>query len=247
MAKAHDSGSALRKLRKPWWLLVLILLPSAGVVYLDRQGTDWQQRLMALREWFSEKPPLRDVRKPIQPSELPPSFDIANADESGKLVAAGQGEAGWIIRVASETKTLGEAKADDNYEWVLTPEEPLDPGEHTLRLVEIDPVSQRSVPGERSITLSIAPRRENLRQANRSKPMQEAAHAAPAPAEPVHQPSLEQKDCNVAIVKRGDTLWGLAHHCYGDGATYSRIFESNRQQLRNPNLIYPAQQLTLPH
>ncbi len=61
------------------------------------------------------------------------------------------------------------------------------------------------------------------------------------------QSSDGQKDCVVALVKRGDTLWQMARHCYGDGTKYSKIFQSNRQQIRNPNLIYPDQQLALPH
>ena len=214
----------------------MALLLASGVAYLDKQGVDWQQKLAALRERFPETPPVKEVRKPISPSELPPSFDIAYADQAGNLVAAGRGEAGWTIRLGSGTQTLGETKADENNEWVLAPEEPLAPGEHTLALLEIDPVSRRNISGQRSVTLSIAPRPEVSRQ---------PAHEASRAAEPVPAPG--QNACSVAIVKRGDTLWELAHHCYGDGTKYSKIFESNRQKVRDPNLIYPDQQLALPH
>ncbi len=97
------------------------------------------------------------IDKPAQPSEVPPSFDIVYADERGKLVAAGRGMAGWIIRLMSGTKTLGEATADERNDWVLTPEAPLAPGNHALSLFEIDPASQRGISGQRSVTLSIAP------------------------------------------------------------------------------------------
>ena len=47
-------------------------------------------------------------------------------------------------------------------------------------------------------------------------------------------------------VKRGDTLWGIAKKYYGNGAEYSRIFNANRDKIKNPNLIYPGQVLTVP-
>jgi hypothetical protein len=238
MEKAHDGSPAKWQHRRPWQLLVLILLFAAGYMYLDRQGVDWRQNVAALREWYSEKPPAKEVRKPVPPSELLPSFDLANADETGRLVAAGRGEAGWIIRLGSDTQTLGETKADDNNEWVLIPEEPLAPGDHVLSLLEIEPVSKRSISGKRSITLSIAPRKEIARQPNKGTPVQEVTASAP---------NAQQERCAVAIVKPGDTLWHMAQHCYGDGAQYSKIFESNRQQIQNPNLIYTDQKLALPH
>ena len=114
MQKAQYKSSLNRKHRRLWHLIFLFLLLVAGVAYLDKQGVDWQQMIAALRERFPETPPVKEVRKPISPSELPPSFDIAYADEAGKLVVAGRGEAGWTIRLGSGTQTLGETKADEN-------------------------------------------------------------------------------------------------------------------------------------
>ena len=259
MAIAQDGSSARRKRsglgRLPiLTLLVWTLLVCAGAVYLGQQDVDWTKNAAAPQEWFSTNPPVKQSVSPTKPSALTPNFDIAYADETGKLVAAGRGEAGWIIRLLSNTKTLGETKADEHSEWVLTPDLPLDPGEHILSLLAIDPVSQRSISGQRSITLSIALRRENMRQVNTGKPIQvpDVAGTTPASGAPmatnvISQSSEGQKDCVVALVKRGDTLWQMARHCYGDGTKYSKIFQSNRQRIRNPNLIYPDQQLALPH
>lgn len=47
-------------------------------------------------------------------------------------------------------------------------------------------------------------------------------------------------------VKRGDTLWGIAKRFYGNGTKYSTIYNANRSKVRNPNLIYPGQVLTIP-
>lgn len=47
-------------------------------------------------------------------------------------------------------------------------------------------------------------------------------------------------------VKSGDTLWGIAKRFYGNGAKYSTIYNSNRNKIKHPNLIYPGQVLTIP-
>lgn len=44
----------------------------------------------------------------------------------------------------------------------------------------------------------------------------------------------------------GDTLSKLAKTFYGDPAKYTKIFEANRDQLKDPNLIKPGQKLKIP-
>ncbi|MCY4303428.1 MAG: LysM peptidoglycan-binding domain-containing protein [Aestuariivita sp.] len=47
-------------------------------------------------------------------------------------------------------------------------------------------------------------------------------------------------------IQRGDTLWAISRKRYGHGVLYVRIFEANRDSIRDPNLIYPGQIFTLP-
>lgn len=47
-------------------------------------------------------------------------------------------------------------------------------------------------------------------------------------------------------VKRGDTLWGIAKRFYGSGVKYTTIYNANKSKIKNPNLIYPGQALTIP-
>jgi len=51
---------------------------------------------------------------------------------------------------------------------------------------------------------------------------------------------------NVITVQWGHTLWGIAQQHFGDGVAYVQIYEANRDQIRNPDLIYPGQIFTLP-
>ena len=40
--------------------------------------------------------------------------------------------------------------------------------------------------------------------------------------------------------------WGIASKSYGDGILYVRVYEANKDQIRNPDLIYPGQVFTVP-
>jgi nucleoid-associated protein YgaU len=48
-------------------------------------------------------------------------------------------------------------------------------------------------------------------------------------------------------VVRGDNLWNIAHAHYGTGFHYTVIFGANKDQIRDPHLIYPGQVFTLPN
>lgn len=46
-------------------------------------------------------------------------------------------------------------------------------------------------------------------------------------------------------VQSGDTLWGIAEKYYGNGSQYTKIASAN-PDIKNPNLIYPGQVLSIP-
>jgi nucleoid-associated protein YgaU len=47
-------------------------------------------------------------------------------------------------------------------------------------------------------------------------------------------------------VKKGDTLSKIAEKYYGDSGLYTKIFEANRDILKDPNLIKVGQKLRIP-
>lgn len=49
----------------------------------------------------------------------------------------------------------------------------------------------------------------------------------------------------VRIVK-GDCLWSIAKQLYGSGFAYVTIYQANKKQIKDPNLIYPNQVFVLP-
>ncbi len=48
------------------------------------------------------------------------------------------------------------------------------------------------------------------------------------------------------VVQPGNSLWRLARRSYGAGFEYTVIYQANRDQIRDPDLIYPGQIFTLP-
>lgn len=48
-------------------------------------------------------------------------------------------------------------------------------------------------------------------------------------------------------VVAGDSLSKIAKREYGDANEWKRIYEANRHIIKNPDLIYPGQELTIPN
>jgi nucleoid-associated protein YgaU len=68
--------------------------------------------------------------------------------------------------------------------------------------------------------------------------------AAPAPPPPAEPPKQEQPKTYVVVA--GDNLSKIAKRIYGDANQWRRIYEANRDVIKNPDLIYPGQKLVLP-
>ena len=47
-------------------------------------------------------------------------------------------------------------------------------------------------------------------------------------------------------VQPGFTLWQIARDSYGDGTLYVRVYDANKTLIRDPDLIYPGQVLSVP-
>lgn len=50
----------------------------------------------------------------------------------------------------------------------------------------------------------------------------------------------------IVTVQPGFTLWGIASETYGDGFLYVQLYEANKDQIGDPDLIYPGQIFELP-
>ncbi len=59
-------------------------------------------------------------------------------------------------------------------------------------------------------------------------------------------PLSDMKPGTFVVVQPGNSLWRLARRTYGTGFHYTLIYEANREQIRDPDLIYPGQVFQLP-
>jgi len=48
------------------------------------------------------------------------------------------------------------------------------------------------------------------------------------------------------VIEKGDSLSAVAKRFYGDANAYPRIFEANREVIKDANLIYPGQKIRIP-
>jgi hypothetical protein len=100
--------------------------------------------------------------------------------------------------------------------WTQTLSDALAPGVHRLRVDEV-----RGPDGKVVTRVAL--------------PFQRAADATPASA-----------DGDLVIVQPGNSLWRIAKRSYGAGPRYVQIFNANRNQIADPNRIYPGQVFELP-
>lgn len=60
------------------------------------------------------------------------------------------------------------------------------------------------------------------------------------------RPPAAKAAAKTYTVKSGDTLWQIAQKNLGKGGRYMEIFNLNTDKIKDPNLIYPGQVLTMP-
>ena len=76
-----------------------------------------------------------------------------------------------------------------------------------------------------------------------------ASDAAPAVGpvtRPPPPPAPPPAPSRTYTVKPGDCLWNIALAYYGNGSLYQRIYDANRDKIRDPHWIYPGQVFLIP-
>ena len=190
--------------------------------------------------------PTKIIQAPASPSNVV-ALDAVDYDAAGNIMFSGRAHAGDTIRLYIDNAIAGESKTDDAGKWIYTGKSAVAAGTHTLRADELAAdgtvASRVELPFMREEPAKVA-----------------AATPIPAPV-PVEKPTVtaEAKPAEVVtpaapvvpqptrlVIQPGNNLWTLSRELYGQGRNYTVIYEANKDQIRNPQLIYPGQIITAP-
>ena len=76
------------------------------------------------------------------------------------------------------------------------------------------------------------------------QPAKTSGGTATATVKAAPRPTTTAPKAATYTVKSGDCLWNIAKKQLGNGADYTKIYNLNKDKIKNPNLIYPGQVVT---
>lgn len=154
---------------------------------------------------------------PRAPNEV--VIDAIAYDDAGNVVLSGRGSASASLRIYLDNRSIATSQVPGTGRWrAALPD--IETGTYTLRVDQLDAGGAVTARAESPFL-----REEPARLA--------AAGEGGAPL-------------GAVTVQPGHTLWALARDRYGEGMAYVKVFEANRDQIRDPDLIYPGQVFDLP-
>jgi nucleoid-associated protein YgaU len=169
----------------------------------------------------------RGAPSPAAPDRISTlALDAISYDAAGEVRLSGRAPAGAFLRIYIDNRPVAPPEAGPDGTW--TSGLPgVSRGVYTLRLDALG--------GEGEVTSRI-----ELPFQRESRESLAAAQAAAGEAAP------GEASVRAITVQPGNTLWGISRRSYGRGVLYVRVYEANRGQIVDPDLIYPGQVLKLP-
>jgi nucleoid-associated protein YgaU len=161
------------------------------------------------------------------------------------------------VRLYLNDSFVASATAGADGRFAVTINEGVAPGSYRVRLDEVESNSgevraRAEVPfnvPDTVVTASVpaqatASKRPDIAAA--AKQPQLAARVATVPPDGDSSSTVVVPKVVTTTVSRGDSLWRLSRNTYGAGTRYAVIYKANREQIRNPDLIYPGQIFVIP-
>jgi nucleoid-associated protein YgaU len=156
--------------------------------------------------------------------------------EDSKVFVAGAGEPNSDVRVYFDNTLIGEARTDSKGRWLMETENEVAPGEVDVRADQIVP-DTGTVVARAQVTF------EKAEDAIVLRPV--SATGAAGDGEGASASTGERQIPSI-IIRTGDNLWTISQRRYGEGLRYTTIYQANKDQIRNPDLIYPGQVFMMP-
>lgn len=168
----------------------------------------------------------------VKPVIAPVTVEAVES-EDGKLYVAGTSTADALLRIYVADALVGETKANGDGRWLLETTAEIPVGDVEVRADHVDPVTG-AVLARAAVSFRKAEPQEIVLSKVEEAGSEGASDAAAAPQVP-----------NV-IIRKGDNLWNISRRLYGTGFRYTTIYQANKDQIRNPDLIYPGQVFLTP-
>ena len=158
-------------------------------------------------------------------------IDAISYDAEGEVLLSGRGVVDQHIRIYVDNKPVKTRSIEADGTWSMDLQE-IDAGVYILRIDQLDSdgvVTSRTETPFQKETNQVA------------KQMAALANNEVADSTPQIGIGL-----STVIIQPGYTLWAVARKTYGFGIQYVRIYHANKDQIRDPDLIYPGQIFKLP-
>jgi nucleoid-associated protein YgaU len=184
------------------------------------------------------------------------SLDAIAVAPGGKLDVRGRARPGAAIRLYVNDSFVASVTAGADQRFAVTINEGVTPGRYQVRLDEVEAnsgalLARSEAPFDvpAAIAMSSASPQNKAPISDDNIPEKQRQSAAVIPQLPTDGDSpskvIVPKIVTTAVA-RGDSLWRISRDTYGAGERYRVIYGANRNQIHNPNLIYPGQIFVLP-
>jgi nucleoid-associated protein YgaU len=177
--------------------------------------------------------------------------ETVEIEPGGKFHVSGQARPGAALRLYLNDSFVTGVTASADGRFAVTINEGVAAGSYRVRVDEAS--SAGSVRARAEVPFSVPDTNASVTaQATASKrpdtaaPRLAAAGATVLPDSDSPPSTVVVPKIATTTVSRGDSLWRLSQASYGAGTRYAVIYKANREQIRNPNLIYPGQVFVVP-
>jgi nucleoid-associated protein YgaU len=177
-------------------------------------------------------------------------------EPSGQFHITGRARPGADIRLYLNDSLIASVTAGPDEHFAVTIKEGISPGSYRVRLDELAANSSTiraraevpfnvpdAVVTTSTASPSMAPKRPDMGAPQQTRLAAATPILPPGEASPsaVVVPKIA-----TTTVSPGDSLWRISRLTYGAGTRYAVVYKANREQIRNPNVIYPGQVFVLP-
>jgi nucleoid-associated protein YgaU len=227
-----------------------------------KQTTSKQNVTVALEPKATERPVVALItpNKPTvmlsQPAAAKPVagavvVETVEIEPGGKFHVSGQARPGAALRLYLNDSFITSVTAGADGRFAVTINEGVAPGSYRVRLDEA--ASSGTVRARAEVpfnvpdtTASVTAQATASKRPDMAAPRLAAAGATVLPDSGSPPSTVVVPKIATTTVSRGDSLWRLSQTSYGAGMRYAVIYKANREQIRNPNLIYPGQVFVVP-